>query len=266
MLHKHPCELMCLKQNSGISRGGYHRGDKVTNREAKAMSAEDAWRIRLAEDRLNGLQLDRYKDFSEDMTPEQIREKLERIAQENPSRLNSLVDFGFTPQDIDGSYAPAKNAKYQKLVDALNGLDFSQMPGVKLYDEVNFGGTIATIPGHEYMGRRGRTYIDYDSFYIGIARQLTSGYSTRELGEFVKEELGRKNVSGGRDRYITSLALDLSDRVRSGYSVNDDGLRRLRLSEPSTRVDAAVRHIQGIFSDARMYRGRMAEVRAKYKK
>lgn len=259
MLHRHPRELMCLKPPSGISRSaGYHRGDRALKREVEEMSREDAFRMWKAEEDLKSLGLERIKDFGGDMSPEQIRAKLIQIAQKDPSRLARL---GIDATDIDGRYAPAKDAKYQRLVDALNRLDFSQMPGVQVYDKpYGYSDSIGSIP----RGRGGRG--NYDSFYEDIVTGLTSGYSSREIGDFVRKELGGYLIRGGREGAITTIAMDLSDRMRSTLSGNDSGLRRLRLGEQSTRLDRAVKSIQGKISDARMYRGRMEAIRAKYKK
>ena len=259
MIHKHPREMMCLKPPSGIGRSaGYHRGDRALKREVEEMSSEDAFKMWRYERDLKMLGLERIKDFGEDMTPEQIRAKIIQIAQKDPSRAKrDFIDI----IEIDGRYAPAKDAKYQGLIDALNGLDFSKMPGVRVNDRPQgYSNAIGYIPRGN--GPRG----NYDSFYEDIVTRLTSGYSSREIGDFVRKELGTYSIRSGREGAITTIALDLAGRMRSTLSGNDSGLRRLKLGDESSRVDKAVKTIQGKISDARMYRGRMDAIRAKYKK
>ena len=94
-------------------------------------------------------------------------------------------------------------------------------------------------------------------------KELTSGYSTRELREFVLEELGEKIYRGGRPEYITKITLALDERFldRGWFGA----VKRNRLEEPTTLVHRAALSMHSSVGVRKTIEERVASLKAKYK-
>ena len=181
------------------------------------------------------------------MTEDQIRaEVIKHVQEEGGMGVNgSSVDR----LDIDARFPKPQDSRYDKLVRAMNGIDLSK---VRHSD-------------YEEGGRYGVRNSSWDwQYFKQTAERMTSGYSTKELGEFVRNELKeRVYTKGGRPRYMDAITIELHRRF---ISQGDGLVKRSRLSDPTSKLDSFVRSVHSALSVRETYRERAQAIRAKYQR
>ena len=227
------------------------RGSSSGKRESSLLSrmtASDRYYLKDAEDHVanQDRQIPEYMRYG--MTKGQIRaEVIKHVHEEGILGINGT---SVRSVDVDGRFPKPQNSRYDKLVEAMNGIDLSK---------VNTSQYGRERTSHS----RGRSW-DEDYFEQTVER-LTSGYSTKELGEFVRNELKITGYysKGGRPNYTTAIELALHERfIKQGSG----GVMRNRLSDPTSRLGDFVSSMSQALSLRETYRERAQEIRAKYRR
>ena len=223
------------KGNSGIRRGG-NSGTKGTK-----MSQEDAMQLHSDEDYLAHTQ--GIPDYiKRDMTLEQMQDAIVAQVRKTGESV-SVSGRTLYPEDVDGRYPAPKDSRFTGLIRAMNATDMSKLPEPRV------------INGPDRDGRI------YRQLYERV-ESITSGYSTRELREFVSNELGEGIYRGGRPNYLTTITLSMQKKFETPTGRR---LTRNRLDEPSTRLSdfaATMKSHVGVYT---YIQKRVADIKAKYR-
>ncbi|MBQ6664907.1 MAG: hypothetical protein IJM68_04885 [Synergistaceae bacterium] len=207
---------------------GVGRGHGV--RGLSKMTREDRIRVEYAQQGIREENETIPSFVKEGMSSTEIREEIvSRV------RTSGESVAGVSPSILDNRFADAKDKRFAPLIDGLNA---TRSTGYSGYGD--------------------------DEYYIGRARELASGYSTRELRSFVVDELGGKVYRGGRKEYETTIGLNLMRRFTGG--VKDRAIRDYLGNPDWDYINDRVSTIQNAISRRRVYRSRIDEVRAKYRK
>ena len=220
------------KGNSGIKRSG---GGKVQ------MSPEDTLLLHSDEDYLAHAQ--GIPDYIKpNMTVGQMQDAIETQVRKTGEPI-SINGKSISLQDIDGCYPTSKNSRFAELIRGMNATDMTKLPEPRV------------INGYDRDGKI------YRQLHERVER-LTSGYSTRELREFVTEELGEKIYRGGRANYLTTITLSMQKRfeTRTGRM-----LMRNRLDEPTTRLEDIAYTMKSHVGVRRTIERRVSDIKAKYR-
>ena len=220
------------KGTSGVNR----------KRGASKMSPQDAWQLQRDEKYLKDT-AGAYPYVKPDMTRDQIRDAIVERVKETGRGISAGNTYIY-PEDIDGRFSAPKNNRFIGLVDAINATDLRELP---------------PPPRINGRDRDGPVYRQLEQH----VQDITSGYTTRELREFVGSEMGRRIYRGGRPEYITDITLSLADRfIDRG---NFGHLKRHRLEEPSSELRNAAGLIKQHFDVRETISRRVAAIRGKYK-
>ena len=166
----------------------------------------------------------------EGMSREEIRDEIVTYVR---STGNPVA--GVSPIIVDASFADAKDKRFAPLI---NGLNATRSKGYSSYGD--------------------------EDYYIARAIELASGYSTRELRSFVVDELGEKVHRGGRKEYERQIGLCLYIKFTRGLVGRSI---RPYLSTPDwDYIDGKVNGIAGAIARREVYRGRIVDIQAKYRK
>lgn len=228
---------MSRKGASGVRRSG----------GGSAMTPQDRWTLQDAESYVAHMNSEIPEYFKKSMTQDQIRAEVIKHVQERGAL--GVAGESVSRLDIDGRFPKPQDSRYDKLVNSMNSIDLRKVNTAQY--------------GRERTSHfRGRSW--HEDYFTQTAERITAGYSTKELGEFVKNELKETGhlSKGGRPNYQTAIMLSLQSRFisqGSGHRI------RNTLGEPTSRLSSFVSHIKQSLDVREIYRRRAEAIRAKYK-
>ena len=236
-------------------KAGYQRARRARLKAAAAresgstaqMTPQDRWLLDDIQEHLDrqNKQIPKYLRYG--MTDEQIRaEVIKHVESEGALRVNGR---SVSRLDVDARFPKPQDSRYDKLVNSMNSIDLRK---------------VNTDQYGQDSTRHSRYVSWHEDYFRQTAERLTAGYSTKELGEFVRNELKETVYSkGGRSNYQTAIMLALQSRF---ISYGDGKRMRNTLGEPGSRLSSFVSSVRQALTVRSIYQDRADVIRAKYKR
>ena len=222
------------KGNSGIKRdGGKTRSAHILNNNwmrGKDVTKYDRYAVWYEQDRYKGAPIPDY--ISEDMTDKEIHDSIISHATPANKHLNHMSGDGISVIAIDGRYSAPKDKRFAELVRGMNATKMEGGVGNSFDNE----------------------------FLISRIEKLTSGYSTKELRQFVTQELGLTPYRGGRPGYLDAIWGDMYGRFTDHLGT----LQRQTLGQESHRVERLVNEIKSRITQREIATERINAIKKKY--